>query len=78
MKSDVFLLSDIWDNFRKVCYSNYGLDTCYYYTAPGLLFDSMLKITKFYIELLTDIDMLKMVESGIRSGIFLKNHINMQ
>jgi hypothetical protein len=74
LKSDVLILSDIWDNFRNVCYNNYGLDTCYYYTAPGLSFDAMLKITKINLELLTDVEMFKMVESGIRGGISQISH----
>ena len=69
LKSDVLLLSDIWDNFRTVCFNNYGLDTSYYYTSPGLSFDSMLKMTYINLELLTDIEMFKMVEDGIRGGI---------
>ena len=44
--SDVLLLSDIWENFRSVCYKNYGLDCEYYYTAPGLSWDAMLKFTE--------------------------------
>ena len=44
--SDVLLLADIWDNFRSVCYKIYGLDCCYYYTAPSLSWDAMLKILK--------------------------------
>ena len=67
--TDVLLLSDIWQNFRNVCYKNYNLDACYYYTAPGLSWDSMLKSTKIEIELLTDLEMFEFVERGIRGGI---------
>lgn len=69
LKSDVLLLSDIWDNFRNVCYKNYGLDCTYYYTAPGLSFDAMLKYTKITLELLTDYEQFEFVEKGIRGGI---------
>ena len=74
LKSDVLLLSDIWDNFRKINYFNYELDTAYYYTCPGLSFDAMLKHTKIELELLTDLNMFKMVESGIRGGISQISH----
>ena len=74
LKSDVLLLSDIWDNFRHVCHFNYGLDTSYYYTAPGLSWDAMLKITKILLELLTDVNMFKMWESGTRGGISQISH----
>ena len=67
--SDVLLLADVFENFRDICLKNYGLDPVHYYTAPGLAWDAMLKMTKINLELLSDVDMLLMVEKGIRGGI---------
>jgi hypothetical protein len=69
LKSDVLLLSDVWENFRNVCYKNYNLDCIYYYTAPGLSFDAMLRFTKVELELLTDIEKYEFCEGGIRGGL---------
>ena len=69
LKSDVLLLSDVFENFRNVCLDNYHLDPMFYYTAPGLAWDACLKITKVRLELLTDYDILMMVEKGIRGGV---------
>ena len=48
---------------------NYNLDPAYYYTAPGLAWDTALKVTKVNLELLSDPDMLLMVEKCIRWGV---------
>ena len=68
-KTDVLLLADVFENFRKVCKENYKLDPCWYYTAPGLAWDACLKLTKIKLELLTDPDMLLMFEKGVRGGV---------
>ena len=69
LKSDVLLLSDVFENFRKTCLKHYKLDPVHYYTSPGLAWDACLKETGQELQLLHDYDMLMMFERGIRGGI---------
>ena len=63
-ETDVLLLADVFENFRNICLENYELDP-----APSLAWDAALKVTEVNLELLSDIDMLLMVEKGIRGGV---------
>ena len=69
LKSDVLLLSDVFENFSKTCLKHYNLDPAHYYTSPGLAWDACLKETGHELQLLHDYDMLMMFERGIRGGI---------
>ena len=69
LKTDVLLLADIFENFRKVSHQDYHLDPCHFYSAPGLSWAAMLRMTKVELELLSDIDNVLLFERGIRGGI---------
>ncbi|XP_020299342.1 uncharacterized protein LOC109863489, partial [Pseudomyrmex gracilis] len=69
LKTDVLLLADVFENFRRECLASYGLDPAHYYTLPRYTWDTMLKYTRVTFELLTDINMVMFVERGIRGGL---------
>ena len=64
LKTDVLLLADVFENFRKKFLEYYALHPAHYYIAPGLSWDAALKMTKVNLELLDDIEMHLMVEKG--------------
>ena len=69
LKSDILLLTDVFENFRKACQQYYELDPAHYFTTPGLSWDAMLKMTKTKLELMSDVDMFLFIEKGMRGGI---------
>ena len=69
LKTDILLLTDVFENFRDMCLSYYGLDPVYYYTLPNFAFDAMLKLTGIEIDLVYDQDMYEVIEAGLRGGM---------
>ena len=67
--SNILLLTDVFENFRKTCMQYYKLDPCHYFTSPSLSWDAMLKMTNIKLELMTDIDMFQFIEKGMRGGV---------
>ena len=69
VQSDTLLLADVFVNFRNMFIKVYELDPSHFVSLPGLAWQACLKKTNIELELLTNYDMLLMVEKGIRGGI---------
>ena len=59
-------MADVFENCRKMWLKIYYLDPVKFLSALGLAWQAALKKTEVKLELLIDIDMLLMVEKGIR------------
>ena len=69
VQNDILFLADVLGNFQNMCLKICELDAAKYLLAPGLTWQAALKKTKLKLDLLIDIDMLLMVQKGIRGGI---------
>ena len=68
VQSHTLLLAYVFENYRNICLEIYKLDPVYFVSAPGLSWQACLKNTEVKLELLTDDDMMLMIEKRIRGG----------
>ena len=69
LKSDITLLADVFNNFRKIIFDNLGLDCVKYISAPSLTKDCALKYSKCKIENIKDVSIFQFVRKIIFGGL---------
>ena len=69
VKSDVLLLAEAVFDLRRKMKREFNLDLCQYLSLPMMAKDAMLKSTGAEIDLMSDPDMVNLVQSGIRGGL---------
>lgn len=74
LKSDVLLLCDIFENFRKLCLEYYELDPAKFITLPSMAWMAMLKMTRVKLELINDVDIYQFLERMKRGGVSMITH----
>ena len=74
VQSDTLLLADVFENVRNMSIEVYQLDLAHFSSAPGLAWQAFLKKTAVKIEMLTNPDMLLIVEKGIRGRMSHATH----
>ena len=77
VQSDTLLLVDLLENFRNMSLEIYEVDSGKFLSAPGLPWQAALKNTEAKLDLIGDIDVLLMVEKGIKEE-YVSLFINMQ
>ena len=69
LKSDITLLADVFNNFRKIIFDNLGLDPVKYISAPSLTKDCALKYSKCKIENIKDVSIFQFARKSIMGGL---------
>ncbi len=62
LKTDVLLLADVFEDFGKMSLAHYKLDPANYLTAASLAWGAALLQTKIELQLITDQEVLTMIE----------------
>jgi len=67
--TDVLLLADVFENFRKTVLKTHGLEPLHFITLPSLAWAMALKHTDAELDLITDPDAYLMLETNLIGGI---------
>ena len=69
VQGGTLLLADVFENFRIMSIKTYELHPAYFLSLPGFAWHACLEITGVKLKLITDINMLLMIESKMREGV---------
>ena len=69
MISDITLLADVFNDFRKTMFDEFQLDCCKYVSAPSLTKDCALKYSKCKIENIKDVSIFNFVRKTVMGGL---------
>ena len=68
---DVYLLADVFENFRVFSLENYKLDPAHFSTAPGLSWSAALVYTNIELDIPTDPDVHIFFDQGLMVLVML-------
>ncbi|XP_034246763.1 uncharacterized protein LOC117648370 [Thrips palmi] len=71
---DVLLLSCVFEAFRSMAFDCYKIEPTAFYSLPGFSLQAALLMCNAKVELLTDREMLLMVNGAIRGGMTVCSH----
>ena len=74
LMTDVYLLTDVFKNFRDMCMNYYGLDPAHYITLPNYSWSAFLSLTGIKLQQIHNKDMYEMIENGLRGGMTQCSH----
>ena len=69
VKLDITILSDIFNNFRKIMFDEFELDPVKYVSAPSLTKDAALKYSKYKIENIKHVSIFNFVRKTVMGGL---------
>lgn len=65
---------DVIEKYRQFCWDRLQLEALSYISLPSLTYDACLKLTKSRLQVVKCIDMLEMIQLGIRGGVSVISH----
>ena len=77
VQSNTLLSANVFENSRNMCFEMYKLNSTKFLSAPGLAWEAAFKKSKVKLDLLTDVDMLLMVEKVLEEE-YVTLFINIQ
>ena len=70
-KTDILLLSDLFEKFSSVYLKDYGLDPSHYISSPSLPWDAMLRFNSASLQKINNVDVHLFLEEGMRGVSYI-------